>query len=226
SSVVEEEVQPSEGITNPPAEQRKKIPRKKESLDIIADADNSAGDTSSDIATDDAISKRQLNDQYQEVVRRALGPPGEPKQAGAWVGKYIKFLRGQWEADDKGAGQKTLDYQLTENPMSPAEIIGMTVWYRQQYKQETIPTTYETLRNRCDEFRALSDYDTRMVDAKSRLEKLTSDDDQPLEETTPDIPWDYHNQPPRIDDSDMEPWSYTDFMAKKKAESKGELAHA
>lgn len=219
---VEEESQSTSEITDLPAEQRKNIPRKKESTDAIADADESVDDT--DLDADD-ISKRQLNDQYQEVVRRALGSPGEPKQAGAWVGKYIKFLRGQWGADEKGAGQKTIDFQLTDEPMSPTEIIGMTVWYRQQYQQDTIPTTYETLRNRCDEFRALSDYDQRMVDAQTRLEKLTRDDQQTLEDTTPNVPYDYHNEPGPPDESDMEPWDWNEFMARKEADER-ELAHA
>jgi hypothetical protein len=102
--------------------------------------------------------KVALDNCYNEIVRRAFAPLGKPLNYSGIVTNHAKFLRGLFREGDDGAGPERLKYQLMENPMSPVEIAGMTIWIRQECGLKQLPKTCSTLRERCDEFRALYDY--------------------------------------------------------------------
>jgi hypothetical protein len=106
---------------------------------------------------------------YQEVVRRALGKPGSPLKASGYVGRYVKFFEGKYTS-----GEEALQYQLSGNPMSPSEIIGLSLWYRPTYNRDTIPTNFDKLRLRCDEFRSLPNHDKYVVEGERRLAAIMS----------------------------------------------------
>jgi hypothetical protein len=127
--------------------------------------------------------KIALDNCYNEIVRRAFAPVGQPLNHSGIVTNRSKFLRGLFVKGEHGAGKETLQHQLVECPMTPAEIAGLTLWYRPRYKQESLPTKYETLRERCDEFRALFDYKQWVEKGQKVVDQINSGLNSNLEDT-------------------------------------------
>ena len=159
-----------------------------------------------------------INDQYNEVVRRAFGEPGEPLNFGGFVGTYVNFFRGSFVKGEKGVGKNKLEYQLKDNPMSPAEIAGLALWYR-HIKQDKLPQTMETLNRRCHEFLALSDHKSWVEEGQKRLDVIMANTETAsLESSNPNKDFDNTRKPTAEDyavDNDVD---YDDFDEEAVAE--------
>jgi DNA-binding PadR family transcriptional regulator len=117
---------------------------------------------------------RYLNDCYQEVVRRALGKPNEPLNPGKLVGRYIKIFKGAYVKGEHGAGKDTLEYQLSDDPMLPAEIAGFALCCRKEWDLDAVPQTLDTFRRRVDQFRALPSRTVWIAEGQKRLDQIMS----------------------------------------------------
>lgn len=155
-------------------------------------------------------SAKLLNNQYQEVVRRAFGQPGQPLNAGSFVGIYVNFFRGTFDENKKGVGKAKMTYQLKDYPMNPAQIAGLSLWYR-KIRQDKLPSTMETLRRRCDEFQALPDFDTWVAEGQKRLDAIMANTESAQLEPTNTTDFDNTRKPTAEDyavDNDVD---YTSF---------------
>jgi hypothetical protein len=99
---------------------------------------------------------------------------------GAWAGKLGNFLTGKTSKTTNGTKWDT--FKVDDEPMTPQEIVAFGLWYRatEKYKdQNTPPTTPDTLKDRVDEFRGASNYNTAMGRAEKQLKTLLGIVDPP-----------------------------------------------
>jgi hypothetical protein len=161
-----------------------------------------------------------LENCYQEVTRRAFAPLGKPLNYSGVVTNHIKFLRGQFVKGEDSAGPERLKYQLVDNPMSPPEIAGMTIWMRQECKQDKLPSTLSRLRERCDEFRALFDYSRWVAKGQKALDQIMGGTASTLDSQIKPVSRVANAQKPP-DESDMQPYDLAADIAKFKEKEHG-----
>jgi hypothetical protein len=114
---------------------------------------------------------KQIQDEYQEIIRRVFGEwkdeksPPEILQAGFLTTNLMKFFRGMHKS-----GKESLEYQL-ETPWGIAKIAALYAYYRRTYTgQKRVPRTFKVLREKCDEFDALPiERQQRYLDEGQRL---------------------------------------------------------
>jgi hypothetical protein len=107
---------------------------------------------------------------YAEVVRRVFSSPSELLKAdSAFVWLWVGFFRGRLKDTVMKSHKRQ---QLSDAPMDPATILAFSLWYRERYKQETLPRNPETLRARCEEFRALPSMEAWLEKGQKQLETL------------------------------------------------------
>lgn len=81
------------------------------------------------------------------------------------TGRAKKGSRADWALDDA---------------MTPADVLGFGIWYRDRYDRDDLPTTAETLHDRVLEYRGAANYQTAKAKGEARLKELYEvEDDSP-----------------------------------------------
>ena len=104
--------------------------------------------------------------------------------------------------------------QLSDRPMDPASILGFSLWYRERYQQETLPRSPETLRARCDEFRALPSMDAWLEKGQQQLDALKTALAAGTEPTLETLGkgFSYSTAKAPLDESDMQAFDWNEFF--------------
>jgi hypothetical protein len=98
--------------------------------------------------------------------------------------------------------------------MDPATILGFSHWYRERYKQESLPRSPETLRARCEEFRALPSMDAWLEKGQQQLEILQKALASGVEpkDAAQATGFRYADAKPPMDESDMQAFDWNAFF--------------
>jgi hypothetical protein len=124
---------------------------------------------------------------YKEAVRRVLSPVDELAAAdSSYVALWVGFFCGTLKSTKM---KKHKELQLSDNPMSAAQIAGMLLWFRSSPKhnwKKTMPDSPDGMRSCCDEFLALPSHDAWVEKGQQRLDQIMSGNDSKPDSNKPE----------------------------------------
>jgi hypothetical protein len=156
------------------------------------------------------VTKPKKLNPLKEAVRRVVSAADELVDADStyvqlWIGFFCGTLK-------KTPMKEYKQYQLTDTPMTDAQIAGMLLWHRSSPKynwQKSMNTTPKAMRAYCDEFLALPSLEKWVAEGKKRLDQIMSSASST--EDKPKIESRVANAVRPPDESDMEHFDIDEF---------------